>query len=287
VRRAAALRAFAAAAFALLATACAHPLEGRIWHPASGAYLDEAALWQRAAAARHVLLGEIHDNAAHHEFQRRALDALAAQGQRRVLAMEQFDIEHQAAIDAAPADAEAIADAGRFDRRGWDWPLYRPLVEFAVERSWPLRAANLSRERLRGVAPAPTPPAAIRALEQDMVDGHCGYRPPAARLAAMVAAQRVRDQRMAAVMAAAGKAGSVLIAGNGHVRRDRGVPLYVGAGELLVVGQLEVRAGMDTPADYVSGGFATAASYDYVRFTAAALRPDPCAGFRAGASGTR
>ncbi|MGE0876562.1 MAG: ChaN family lipoprotein [Burkholderiales bacterium] len=285
--RAAVRRACTALALALLATACAHPLEGRIWHPASGAYVDEAALWQRAAAARHVLLGEIHDNADHHDFQRRTLEALAARGQRRALAMEQFDIEHQAAIDAATADAEATAHAGRFDRRGWDWSLYRPLVEFAVAHAWPLRAANRSRERLRTAVPAPTPPAAIRALEQDMIDGHCGYQPPAARLAAMVDAQRARDQRMAAVIAAARETGSVLIAGNGHVRRDRGVPLYVNDGALLVIGQLEVRSGIDAPADYVSGGFATATSYDYVRFTAAASRPDPCAGFRAGASGAR
>ncbi len=281
------IRAAAALAFALLALGCAHPLQGRIWHPASGAFVDEAMLWQRAAAARHVLLGEIHDNAEHHDFQRRTLEALAASGQRRVLAMEQFDVGHQAAIDAAPADADAVADAGRFDRRGWDWPLYRPLVAFAVEQAWPLRAANLSRASLRTASPGPTPPAVIAALEQDMVDGHCGYKPPQARLATMVDAQRARDQRMAAVLTAAATTGSVLIAGNGHVRRDRGAPLYAGEGELLVVGQLEVRADMDTPADYVSGGFATASSYDYVRFTAAVARPDPCAGFRGGASGAR
>lgn len=277
------IRAWLVPVLAALAAACAHPLEGRIWHPASGQFVDIETLWGRASEARHLLLGEVHDSPEHHRFQRDTLEALARAGQRRALAMEQFDVEHQPAIDRAPADAEAIADAGRFDRRGWHWPLYEPLVSFAVRERWPLLAANLARAQALTASPGPADPAVLAALERDMVDGHCGHQPGAKTLASMVNAQRARDMRMAQVIAEASETRTVLIAGNGHVRRDRGVPLYMGSAETLAIGQVEVRPDVHSPADHF-GGFATVHSYDYVRFTPRTERPDPCAAFRGKAS---
>src|SRR5438477_11504491 len=110
-----------------------HPLTGKIWDPHAAAFVSTDELFQRAARAHHVILGETHDNPEHHRLQRVVLDALAARGRKRVLAMEQFDSQYQAEMDAARirvGDAEAIADAGHFDRKGWNWPLYKPLVQF-------------------------------------------------------------------------------------------------------------------------------------------------------------
>ena len=106
-----------------------------------------------------VVLGEIHDNPEHHRLQGELMHALAGGGPSRILAMEQFDREHQGALDAAQkrgASAEEIADAGQFDRKGWNWPLYRPLIEFALEHRWPIVAANLSRRDARAIAADPT-----------------------------------------------------------------------------------------------------------------------------------
>src|SRR2546421_4640088 len=135
-----------------------HPLAGKIWDARAGRFVSAQQVFDRAAHARHVLLGETHDNAEHHRLQRAVLEALAARGGARLLAMEQFDSEYQSAIDTARlngADAEAIADAGHFDRKGWSWPLYRPLVQFALEHRWPLAAANLSRAEARAVMADP------------------------------------------------------------------------------------------------------------------------------------
>jgi uncharacterized iron-regulated protein len=289
------IRRLASIAAAALVAGCApgllhedHPLAGKAWDVRAGRFVEPAAVWARAAEARHVLLGEIHDNPEHHRLQRRALEALASRG-ARVLAMEHFDTEHQPAMDAAfakGADAEALADAGRFDREGWGWHFYRPLVEFAVPLRWPVLAANLSRKELRSavadparIAALPAPPAGlVAALEQDMVDGHCGHRPDPKTLSAMVNGQRLRDARMAAVLDAA-SGSTVLVAGNGHVRRDRGVPLYLAKGDAFVVGQVEVRPGATDPREYLSAGFAGAGSYDVVFFSARAEREDPCAAF--------
>lgn len=267
-----------------------HPLAGRIWDVRAGAYVTAETVWQRATAARHVLIGETHDNPEHHRLQRLALEAIAASGQRRMLAMEQFDSEHQAAIDAAQAaqaDAERVADAGRFDREGWNWPLYRQLVEFAVARGWPLVAANLSRAELRRVVadpallaalPAATPEL-IAALERDMIEGHCGHRPEAKTLAGMVNGQRARDARMAEVLLRAPQGGTVLVAGNGHVRRDRGVPLYLPA-DTLVIGIVEVSPDARAPGEYLERELSGVANYDYVWFTPRAARDDPCLRFK-------
>jgi uncharacterized iron-regulated protein len=226
-----------------------------------------------------VILGEIHDNAEHHRLQLVVLQALA--GKPRLLAMEQFDSEHQAAMDAARAKgvgAEALADAGHFDRKGWGWPLYRPLVQFALERGWPITAANLSRTEARAIVadPArsglpPADPAVEKALARDISESHCGQAPDAKLLHGMVEAQRARDARLASVL----KNATVLITGAGHARRDRGVPLYLADSDLISIAFMEVEAGKTWPQDYF-GSFASAASYDYLWFTSRAAREDPC-----------
>lgn len=266
-----------------------HPLAGRVWDVRAGAFVSAEAMLERAARSRHVILGETHDNPVHHRLQRSALEAIAARGGRRALAMEQFDSEHQAAIDAAQgrgADAESLADAGRFDRKGWGWAMYRPLVEFAVTQGWPLVAANLSRGEARAIVaePArsglPPPEPALRAaLERDLIEGHCGHRPDEKRLAGMVEAQRARDALMARRLGAE-PSGTVLIAGNGHARKDVGVPHYLKGDAPISIGLVEVESAQLEPRHYLTG-FATQASFDYLWFTPRFERRDPCAGMTA------
>jgi len=256
-----------------------HPLTGRIWDTRAAAFVSPEQLFERASRARHVILGEAHDNPEHHRLQRVALEALAARGPARILAMEQFDSEYQPAIDAARmrgGDAETLADAGHFDRKGWGWPQYKPLVQFALERGWPLVAANLSRNEARAIVAEPArsgltapSPFVSSALERDIIEGHCGATPEAKRLAGMVEAQRARDARMAQVLSV--HRYTVLIAGSGHAQRDRGVPLYLAADEVISIALVEVEAGDTRPQDFLS-----AESYDYVWFTPRAARDDPC-----------
>jgi uncharacterized iron-regulated protein len=284
-------------ACALLLGSCAsglllqdHPLAGRVWDVRAGAFVSIDAMLARAAAARHVILGETHDNPEHHRLQRLALEALARKGPR-ALALEQFDSEHQAALDAARREggnAEALAEAGRFDRPGWNWALYRPLVEFALERGWLVLAANLSRGEARLIMAEPArsglpvaEPALREALERDMIEGHCGQRPEPGRLAGMVEAQRARDARMARVLASQAPRATVLITGVGHARKDIGVPRYPPAAEFVSIAMIEVDGALTEPRAYLDG-FATAASFDYLWFTPRAVRSDPCAGLRAG-----
>jgi uncharacterized iron-regulated protein len=93
-------------------------------------------------------------------------------------------------------------------------------------------------------------------------------------LPGMVEVQRLRDAVLArAVVQAVEETGGpvAVITGNGHARRDRGVPAYLGRIapdlEVFVLGQTEDGAPLE-------GGF------DEVVSAPAVDRPDPCAAFQ-------
>ena len=264
----------------------------------SGRSIDVAALAERLRPARYVLLGEIHDDALHHRLRAALLRALLADGRPTWVVFEQIDRQHNAAVAAAPRDTEAVVSAGQLDKKGWHWPLHRPLFDAALAGGATVVGGNLSRAEASqvvrgGVAQAPAelqrwlaaPDAAGAALPSEwtpaqdaelrhQVDvGHCGALPPA-MLAPMALAQRARDAALAAAMSAAPPGVRVvLIAGNGHVRRDIGVPHYLAAAPaegLFSIAFLERANDGATIADGL---------YDHAWFTAPVERPDPCASF--------
>ncbi|MCC7541250.1 MAG: ChaN family lipoprotein, partial [Deltaproteobacteria bacterium] len=113
----------------------------------------------------------------------------------------------------------------------------------------------------------------------------CGML-PATMLGPMALAQRARDGEMAAAMVASGERGSLLVAGSGHVRRDRGVPWVlaalhsVGARDARAIANVEVERGVHDPRSYARGFGAEVLPFDYVVFTAKANDDDPCAAMR-------
>jgi len=292
IARRGARAALAAGALILAGCATSPPaaLEGRIWDARAGQFIDEGALLARLRAARYRLLGEVHDHPEHH---RARASLIRGMRDRAEVFFEQFDRERDASLrqaQAAGADADGLARAGALDTKAWAWPLHRPLLEAAIVGAHPVRAANLSREDARRIARAGAlapPDAALartlgasdwteareQALRKTVLDSHCGMLP--AKVApAMALAQRARDAAMAqALLSASGPV--VLVAGNGHVRRDLGVPLYLpGNAKVLSVGFVETRRGEAVPRAYDPG------AYDYIWFTAPQPRPDPCEAFR-------
>jgi uncharacterized iron-regulated protein len=232
-----------------------------------------------------VLLGEVHDNAAQHALRARTLDAWLAGGARPALLMEQFDRERQPDIDRVLATQGASADdviaAAAPAKAGWDWALYRPLIALALKYRLPLIAANVSRTETRraiqdGLASigfdAQVPPDIAAAQAEDIRASHCGAI-DAAQAGRMVPAQEARDQWMARLIEANAARGVVLLAGNGHVRRDIGVPRWLAAStraHSVAIGLLEE-------------GTTEAGAFDVAIVTPAQSRPDPCEAFRAAA----
>lgn len=277
----------------------AHPLQGRIWDCHGRRWAGREEVLSAAAPAAFVLLGETHDNAEHHRLQGEMLDALLAAGRRPALALEQFDLEHQAAIDAArsrpDASAEDLANAARVDRSGWRWPYYAPLVGRALAAQLPILAANLSREAARRVVregfgalgegrsaelalgPAWNP-ALDTLLREELLESHCGEMPESL-VAGLAAAQRARDAVMADTLLRAGERGAVAILGRGHARRDRAVPRYLAirapARAVCSIAFTEVEPGQDEPSRYGSRE-----TFDFLWFTGRAERTDPCESLR-------
>jgi len=280
----------------------------RIWDVRAARFIAEPQLVGRLAAARYRLLGEVHDNPAHHAIRARLIAGIAATGARPAIVFEQLDLDHDAAIVAAQAigaDAEQIADAGRLDRKAWRWPLHKPIVDTALDRGLPVRAGNVPRESLRGdmqtaldrdsgaiwyarFHAARWSEVQAAALRVDIVEGHCGKLPEAV-VPRILLAQRIRDAAMAqALVNDATAGGAILIAGNGHVRADLGVSVYLhapglpGADSLSVsLGLIEVRPDDERAGDFPREIIAANPGFDYLWFTPPAPRENPCAGLAA------
>jgi uncharacterized iron-regulated protein len=281
-----------------------HPLVGKIWDTALARFVRIQAVVDALTRARFRLLGEVHDNPEHHARQAELLEALTATGLKPLVAFEQMDREHDAALQQrlalGDASAEEVARAVRFDRKGWNWAFYEPLVAIALRRGLAVRAANLSRSAAAQIARGglsalePARLAALRletawtpereqAMRAIIRDGHCGALPESV-VPTMVAAQRARDATLAeSLWLPPATDGAVLIAGNGHVRRDLGVPIYLaaaGAGASCSIGLLEVEVQKQSPRDYLTSSTPVGPLYDFIWFTPRVDRPDPCAIFR-------
>ncbi len=258
---------------------------------------SDASPWEaRLRGDTVALLGEIHDNAEHHERRLAVLRRALRRGWRPAVAMEQFDGDRQADIERArrerPGDAGHLIAQSTSQPGGWDWSLYRPVVQLVLDHDLPLLAANLPRrEAMRlvredfavalGVDGAralgldgAVDAAWLDAHRREVEKGHCGAM-PVSMLAGMARAQLARDAHMASVVQAHARRGAVLLAGNGHVRRDIGVPRWLARGmaphRVWSVGFLE-RSSADAPAGM----------FDAVVVTADAARAeDPCARLRA------
>lgn len=276
--------------------------DAQVWQASARHYVGFDALLQQARAADIVLLGETHDNAAHHALQERLLAALSTVAPRPVLVMEQFDIEQQERLDAimvsaASADIKLAAYKALMNQ-GWDWPSYQPLLSLAVEHGLPVLAANISRatlrEVMRGGQDALGTGEAQRlglasgwsraqqaALARDIEDAHCDALPPPA-VSALTLAQRARDAVMADRLLSVRGGMAIGILGRGHVRQDLAVPLYLKQrsprASVLAVGMAEATPPLQ-PEQIAYGPLGR--RFDMVVFSGLVKRDaDPCAAFR-------
>ncbi len=233
-----------------------------------------------------LLLGEVHDNPQGHrerfEYLRQRIEA----GWRPAIVMEQFNHEDQALLTKAQkgcADPECIIRVMAVP--GWDWALYRPIIDLALTYDLPLIAANLSRADASRVVrdgikstfdaqtvdayrlTGPLPADIRRAQQTEIVASHC-HMLPEMMISGMVDAQIARDIWMAKIARAQMPRDVVLLAGNGHVRKDIGVARWINA----TAPALTVRSEA-----YVEQGMAAGPGvYDVTHTIAPHSRPDPC-----------
>jgi uncharacterized iron-regulated protein len=253
------------------------------------------ALAGAMSTRRNALLGEVHDNGVQHALRAAALRRLVEAGARPAIAFEQFDREHQADIDRLrreqPGDVDALIALGA---PNWQWKHYRPFLQLAVDNGLPIVAANLSRAdavkvTMQGwgavfdtAAQADLgldrlPPDFVAAHEDAVARGHCDLLPRDS-LPAMARAQMARDIVLTHSLRPHLVHGVVLLTGNGHVRKDIGVPFWLNADErrdVVAIGLLEL-----DPTISETTSEALSQHYDAIVKTAAAERPDPCEALR-------
>ncbi len=236
-------------------------------------------------AADVVLLGELHDNAAHHLGQA----ALLRQVAPKAVVFEMLTPQMAAVVNDYTGDLAGLGDVIGWEDAGWpDFETYLPIFEALGDV--PVAGAAAPRERVRaaftqGAAAvfganasrfgltAPLPEDQLQTRLTAQFEAHCQAM-PIEMMGGMVEAQRLRDAQFAQVtldtLAQYG-APVVVITGNGHARRDWGVPFAIAQAapdvSTFSVGFVEAPAS------------AQDARFDATVVTEPAPRGDPCAAF--------
>jgi len=109
-------------------------------------FIDFETLVGRLSAADLVFVGEQHDDPATHRMELAILEGIARRRDSVVLALEMFERDAQPLLDdylaGRRSEAELLAGSRPWKNYAGD---YRPLVELARARGWPVTASNLPR----------------------------------------------------------------------------------------------------------------------------------------------
>jgi uncharacterized iron-regulated protein len=184
-----------------------------------------------------LLLGEQHDEPAHHKLERDMVQALASRGVLAALALEMTDRGASTAGIGPDASEATVRQALQWSRSGWPWEAYAPAVMAAVAAGVPVVGANLTRQELRQAAADPSldrelPGPGMK--EQAIRTGHCDLLPET-QVEPMARMQVARDRAIAATLQRLVVPGKtvLLIAGAGHADPEIGVPHYLPAGLIV------------------------------------------------------
>lgn len=102
-----------------------------------------------------VFVGEQHDNVLHHQMQLQIIKSLFAVDENLGVGMEMFQRPYQSAVDRYFAglisEDEFLTQTEYAKRWGYDWQLYRAIVEYARRNDIPLAALNAPAELTKRV----------------------------------------------------------------------------------------------------------------------------------------
>jgi uncharacterized iron-regulated protein len=260
-----------------------------------------------------IILGEVHDNREHHRLRGAMIsEAIQATGTRPAIVFEHIRTDQQTTLDRSIQKARDKSAAERaaqilqdLDIAGAGWPsdgVLAPLVAAALSAGLAIVPGDPPRDRVRAVArnglaalddegknawrlTRSLEPPLQDALMTELEASHCGLMPKSA-FSTMAIAQRYRDAHLAAqlVKAADAHGAAILLAGNGHVRSDRGVPAVLRwmapKRKVLSVTLAEAIAGKPDLAAYGPRDPAGDPATDFVVLTPRSEREDPCKAMR-------
>jgi len=99
---------------------------------------------------RIVYVGEVHDVFAHHAVQLDIITGLYEKDPSIAIGMEMFQVPFQKSLDSfiqgTMGEREFLKESEYFKRWGFDYLLYKPILDFARTRKVPVIALNMKRE---------------------------------------------------------------------------------------------------------------------------------------------
>ena len=120
------------------------------------ALLSLAQVARAVSPSRVIFLGEEHPEYGHHLAQLDIIRWLVEHGHQVAIGMEMFQKPFQKVIDQyleGKLDlAQFLKETEYFSRWGFNYKLYKPIVDFAKEHKLPIVALNISREITQKVA---------------------------------------------------------------------------------------------------------------------------------------
>lgn len=278
-----------------------HSLVGKIWDVKHKRYLDQQALLKKILASEYVLLGEQHDNRIHHQHQSWVIRQLHQNNRQVSVAFEMIDTYQASRLDKREiTSVEQLIEVLNQFKTSWKYESrYKELFAEVIAAGYQIDAANLNRQRLMHTARLGNEklPAAYRkileqtpftdqqteSLQQEIKESHCNMLDDKTSHG-MILGQRLRDVIMTNSLLQSQQPVKVLIAGAGHVRNDRGVPLYLAGQDrkarILAIGFTEVREDGQDIASYTERWDSAELPFDIVWFTPQVERENLCAELR-------
>ncbi len=127
------------------------------WDAKEKRFVNEVdALRKRLIAAKAVFVGEFHTSVGAHAMQLWVLKTLIAAGKKVVVAVEWFQQPYQKALDdylKGKTDEKTMLKATQFKKRwGYNWALFKEIIDFCGEKGIRVYAANVPSELSRAVA---------------------------------------------------------------------------------------------------------------------------------------
>lgn len=223
-------------------------LPSRLVDGRTGETITEAELASRLAEARVIYVGEKHDRPHDHAVQLQIIDMVHRFDPSVGVGMEMFKRPFQKWVSdyvAGDIDEDRMRARTEWSSRwGFDFALYRPILEYARDNRLPVYALNARDEITRGVARGglDSLDEADRAAVPELVLDHAEHR---AEIQAVFdehgmghgkmtfenfyTAQVIWDETMAHEVALElSKPGApkriVVLAGGGHIRKGYGIP---------------------------------------------------------------
>ena len=246
---------------------------------------DFAAIVDDLAKSRVVYVGEHHTDYADHMLQLQIIQALHARNPELAIGMEMFPRSSQQALDRyikgeIKTEQDFLKASRYFEVWGYDYRMYRDIIEYAKRHAIPIVALNLDKKIVskvfkNGSTDALTPEE-LAAVPADRDLDVPGYRQRLNRarllhkgavgkdsFTGFIQAQAMWDETMAESIARYLRAHPgkrmVVIAGSGHVYKDSAIPLRVAR-------RMRVRQSVVIADNGMQSGLERGSRVDYLMF---------------------